>query len=247
MKSNSKNILIGSVIIALLIVAASYKFLYSADVEKAEQIQGEINTLEARKNELNDKVANRTRFESGITDSDDIIKTVLSLYGPGNTPEKTIMLIVDMCQKLGIQIPSASFGDNNLIYSSETLDENGNPEIRIYKSGLSMNLSAGYTQLKKFMDYVNTYPERMNVENFSANYDAGTGKLALSLNINMYSVEDKDHVYEAPVIDDIELGTTNIFRTFEKKVEEEAKEGTENGEVVENKNDTETTDNTDTE
>ena len=32
-----------------------------------------------------------------------------------------------------------------------------------------MNLSAGYTQLKKFMDYVNTYPERMNVENFSAN------------------------------------------------------------------------------
>ena len=157
MKANTKSILIGSVVIALLIVAAAYKFIYSADVETAEQIQTDINTLEVRKNELNEKVANRTRYESGITDSEDIIKTVLSLYGPGNTPEKTIMLIVDMCQKLGVEVPTASFSDNNLIYSSETTDENGNPEIKIFKSGLAMNLTAGYTQLKKFMDYVNKF------------------------------------------------------------------------------------------
>ncbi len=246
MKANTKSILIGSVVVALLIVAAAYKFIYSADVEKAEQIQGDINTLEVRKNELNEKVANRTRYESRITDSEDIIKTVLSLYGPGNTPEKTIMLIVDMCQKLGIEIPSASFADNSLIYSSETVDENGNPDIKIFKSGLSMNLSAGYTQLKKFMDYVNTYPERMNVENFSAGYDAGTGKLTLSLNINMYSVEDKDHEYIAPVIEDIELGTDNIFRTFEKPVEEEVEEGTGANEAAESNN-TETSETTDAE
>ena len=246
MKANTKSILIGSVVIALLIVAAAYKFIYSADVETAEQIQTDINTLEVRKNELNEKVANRTRYESGITDSEDIIKTVLSLYGPGNTPEKTIMLIVDMCQKLGVEVPTASFSDNNLIYSSETTDENGNPEIKIFKSGLAMNLTAGYTQLKKFMDYVNTYPERMNVENFTSAYDAGTGKLSLSLNINMYSVEDKDHEYVAPVIEDIELGTDNIFRTFEKPVEEEVEDGTETNETTENNN-TETSETTDEE
>ena len=247
MKANTRNILIGSVVIALLLVAASYKFFYTADVEKADQLQSEINTLEVRKNELNEKVANRTRYESGITDSEDIIKTVLSLYGPGNTPEKTIMLVVDMCQKLGVEIPSVSFADNSLIYSSETLNENGEPEIKIYKSGMAMNLTAGYTQLKKFMDYINTYPERMNVENFSASYDAGTGKLGLSLNVNMYSVEDKDHEYVAPVVEDIEIGTSNIFRTFEKPVEEETVEGAEGTEAVENNGNTETSETTDTE
>lgn len=239
MKANSRNILIGSIVIALLIVAAAYKFIYSDDIEKADQVQNEINTLQVRVNELNEKSANRTRYESGIADSEDIIKTVLSLYGPGNTPEKTIMMIVDMCDRLGIEIPSASFGDDGLVYSSEAVDENGEPEIRIYKSGLSMNLSAGYTQLKKFMDYVNTHPERMNVENFSASYDAGNGKLNLSININMYSVADKDHEYVAPVIEDIELGTTNIFRTMEKPTEEE--EGLETTETTE----TTTTENTD--
>ena len=196
MKANSRNILIGSIVIALLLVAAAYKFIYSADIEEAERIQTDINTLQVRVNELNEKSANRTRYESGIADSEDIIKTVLSLYGPGNTPEKTIMLVVDMCNKLGVTIPNISFQDNSLVYSSETLNENGEPEIKIFKSGMAISLTSGYTQLKKFMDYVNTYPERMNVENFSAGYNPGNGMLTLTMNVNMYSVEDKDHVYE---------------------------------------------------
>lgn len=229
MKADSKTILIGSIVVAALIVLAAYKFIYSSDIEETEKVQSEINTLNARLSELNNKNANRAMYESGITDSKDKIKVVLSLYGPGNTPEKTIMMVVDMCEKIGISIPSIAFVNDSKVYSSEAVDENGTPEIQIYKSGMAIQVNGGYTQIKKLMDYINSYPERMNVETFSESFDANTGKLALAMNINMYSVKDEDHIYEAPVIEDIELGTTNIFRTMEKAVEEEGVDEAENG------------------
>lgn len=233
MKANSRNILIGAIVIAALIIGVAYKFFYSEDVEKANQVQTEIDQLQVRINELNEKNANRTRYESGITESDDIIKTVLTLYGPGNTPEKTIMLVVDMCNMIGIEVPSLSFMDDSRVYASEAVDENGEPKIQIFKSGMALNVNGGYTQVKKLMDYINSYPERMNVENFTESFDANSGRLTLSMNVNMYSVKDENHVYEAPVVEDIEIGTTNIFKTMELKTEEEVVESEEGVETTE--------------
>ncbi|MCR5205802.1 MAG: hypothetical protein K6E47_12165 [Lachnospiraceae bacterium] len=225
MKGNEKNILLGAVVVAALLVLAAWKFIYSADMEKIDQLQGEINTLQVRMDELNAKSANRPLYEQGISDSKDIIDTVLSLYGPGNTPEKTIMMIVDLCKKTGASVSDIAFEENKLIYATEATADD--PGIQIYKGGLSMNVSSGYTQFKKITDYINSYPERMNAENFNVAFSGETGKLNITMNVNLYSVTDKNHKYEAPVIEDIEISTPNIFKTLELTQEEETEEGTE--------------------
>lgn len=225
MKGNERNVLIGMVVIALIIIAVAYKFFYSESIAEADRIQGEIDTKKVRLDELNQKNANRPLYESAIANSGDIIDTVLSIYGPGNTPEKTIMLIVDMCNKIGISIDSIGFQGDRLIYASEAVDETGKPETQIYGTGITINVSGGYTQFKKLHDYINSYNERMNVQTFSLGFDGQSGMLTSSMALNMYSVIDKNHEYVAPVIEDIEIGTPNIFRTYEKPVEEE--EGTE--------------------
>ena len=228
MKGNELKILLGLVVVAALIVLAAYNFFYSKDVEAAEKVQKEINEKQKRLDELNEKNANRPSYEAGITDSYNIIDTVLSLYGPGNTPEKTIMLVVDICKKTGCTIDTISFADNRSVYASDEKDENGRPTFQIFKGGMSLNVKCGYTQLKKFMDYINSYPERMNVEVFNAGFDSKTGMLTVTVSVNMYHVVDKNHVYEAPVIEDIDIGTENIFKTYEPPVEEtEGEEGTE--------------------
>ena len=233
MKGNEKNILIGAVVIAVLIVLAAYKFFYSEDVAKAEQIQTEINTLNARLVELNEKNQKRPMYEEGISTSADVIKTILSLYGPGNTPEKTIMLVVDLCKKTGCTIGSVSFQDDRQVYSSGDKGD-GTPALLINKGGMAINIQSGYTQFKKIIDYINSYPERMNAENFSLSFNGETGRLTCSMNVNMYSVEDENHKYEAPVIEDIEIGTVNIFRTFDVVAEED--ETTEEGTNTEENN-----------
>ena len=227
MKGNEGKILLGSLVIALLLVAASYKFFYLEDVNKADQLQAEINQKTERLNELKQKNANRAMYESGIADSKSIIETVLSIYGPGNTPEKSIMMIVELCKMTGVTVSDIAFTDSTNVYSSENLNENGNPETQIFQGGLTLKLSSGYTQLKKVIDYINSYPERMNAENFTAVFDSETGRLEVAMRINLFSVVDDKHKYEDPVIEDIDLGSTNIFKTFEDEIPTEGEEGEE--------------------
>lgn len=231
MKDNQKYAIVGMVIVAILAVFVAYKFFYSADVEKAEQLQGEINSLQTRADELTQKTANRAMYESGIANSEDIIDTILALYGPGNTPEKTIMLVVDLCKMTGVSVSDIAFQDNRLIYASETANEGETPELQIYQAGMQLNISSGYTQLKKLTDYINSYPERMNAENFAISFDAETGRLNVTMKVNMYSVADDKHEYVAPVVEDIELGSTNIFRTLEQVAGEEEEENQEEATV----------------
>ncbi len=238
MKGNEGKILLGSLVVAILIIAAAYKFIYSADMEKMDVVQGEINTLQVRLNELNEKNANRAMYESKIAESQNIIDAVLSLYGPGNTPEKTTMLVVDLCNKTGISVSDITFQDDKLVYASEA-PEGETPDIQVFKSGMAVRISSGYTQMKKLTDYINSYPERMNSENFTATFDDETGRLAIIMNVNMYSVIDKNHTYVAPVVEDIDLGSTNIFKTMEIYTEE-SEEGIETQSVAVNENNTET-------
>lgn len=246
MKGNEGKILLGSLVVAILIVAAAYKFFYLEDMKKADAVQAEIGSLQTRLSELNEKNANRVLYEDGIAESQSIIDAVLALYGPGNTPEKTIMMIVDLCNKTGISVSSITFIGDKIVYSSVDESETevkGSETVvyetrskgediggsRVFQSGVSLNISSGYTQLKKLTDYINSYPERMNAESFSVKFDSENGRLNVSMRVNMYSVVDKNHTYEAPVIENIELSNDNIFKTLEPVTEDEAEEE-ENGE-----------------
>ena len=152
--------------------------LLTKDKNEMEIKINELNeNNEKIKNELNEKNANRAMYESSITDSYNIIDTVLALYGPGNTPEKTIMLVVDLCNKTGCEINNISFSDNKKVYESDEKDANGNPEIQIYKGGMAINVHCGYTQFKKFSDYINSYAERMNIEQFNVGFISADGLL----------------------------------------------------------------------
>ena len=116
MKAEPKHILAGAVIIIVLILLASYKFLYSPSIEKAETIEKENQQLEARKMELNNKIANKSMYQEGIDSSKKIIDSIFEKYGPGNTPEKTIMMIVDLCNMTGVSVNSISFSDAVSLY-----------------------------------------------------------------------------------------------------------------------------------
>ncbi len=227
MKIEPKHLFLGAAVIAVIIILAAYKFGYAPFIEKADQLKAQNATLEARKNELTEKMANRTMYVEGIETSDKIIDSILKKYGPGNTPEKTIMMIVDLCQTVGVKINTVSFSNDSVFYQSgEKTAESDNLRIM---SSCTTNLSVvgGYTQMKKFFEYINNYPERMTINTFSYTYNRESGKLSGAISLNLYSVIDKNHEYVAPVIEDIDLGLTNIFKYETLDIPEEGEEGIE--------------------
>lgn len=224
-----KSVIIGSFVLAIILIAGAWYFFYKPDSEEAEKIAKDNKQLEQRVSELNAKLSNRQMYQEGIDSAQEIIDLILAKYGPGNTVEKSILRVIDLCEKTGGKITSVSFYENSPYYTSTEKDENGKPKIVMYKTGMAFSVTTGYTSLKQVFNYVNSCEERMNIENFSTSYNPVDGTMNTSMVINMYSVVDDKHEYVAPVIEDIPIGSNNIFKTFERIPEEpvEGEEGVE--------------------
>ena len=205
------------ILLALIVVIAfcAYQFGYVKFIESANKVKNENKAIEARISELNDKETHRAEWTEGINSSDGKIKEVLAKYGPGNTPEKGIMFIRSLEDAAGMQIPSVSFNPDTVVYLSEDYDEEGNPKVEMDSSFLSISYATSYEGLKKCFDYINAYPERMNVSGFNASYNQETGQLAGNMVINLFGVKDADHIYQAPSVPGVSIGTDTIFGDVE--------------------------------
>ena len=219
--------------ILLLAIAAigfcSYKFGYENYTEKAAAAQKQNQNYEARLAELQGKVDFEYLYDEGIVEAEEISKETLAKYGPGNTPEKTIMMVTMLEKLCGVEISSISFNDSTPIFISEAVDDGENISgVELDKTFISINYLTTYQGLKDMMDFINDYAERMNVASFTAVYNQETGGLSGSMIINLYSVQDPDHEYVAPNISGVAIGTDNIFGTIDSLEDlESAEKGAE--------------------
>ena len=215
MKITLKHIQYILILLIVVIAVVAYYLGFLRYIEKAEQIRNSNKTIEARISELNDKESHRTEWNESISQVAEDAKVRLAKYGPGNTPEKSIMFVRALENATGLMIPSISFGADTVLYLSNEVDENGNPKIELNTTTLSINYASTYDGLKKCIDYINHYPERMNIYGFSANYNQDSGQLSGSMVINLYGIKDADHVYTDPSISGVKIGVDNIFGTME--------------------------------
>lgn len=231
MRITQKHIQYLLLLLIVVIGFCAYQFGYVKFVEEANKVKTENKAIEARIDELTDKETHRSEWSDAIAKTDDNIKELLAKYGPGNTPQKTIVFAKDLEEAADMEISSLSFNPDVAIYVSEDTDEEGNPRVEMDSSYISLNYSTNYDGLKKCMDYITGYPERMNVTGFTASVNQEDGKIAGNMIINLYGVKDANHEYVDPVITDVTLGVNNIFGsgyTFDTETNEGG-EG-ENGE-----------------
>lgn len=85
------------------------------------------------------------------------------------------------------------------------------------KATVTITYQTTYAGLKKSIDYINQYRNKMNIEDVSVTYDTSTGNLMGNMKINMFSLIGADMLkeYEPPYIEDINTGRDNIFGTIQ--------------------------------
>lgn len=210
------------VVFILVILAAvlAYFYLYMPKVEERDALIRENYELESRLIELKNMAVDEDVFVKGINDSRDSIQQVLNNYSAGNTPEKSIMMINSLEKQIGIKLPTLSFSEPRTVTTVDmpmiSQDEAGKYVTSYYKVSLlqetlSTNYECDYEQLKKLIDFVNDYPERMNIESITMAYDSTTGGLKGSLVLNLYAVTGTGKEYTAPDISGLSMGVGNIF------------------------------------
>ncbi len=215
MKISQKSIQYILLLLIVVIAVCAYQFGYVKYIEKANAVKADNKTIEARISVLNDKETHREEWTTGIEQSERDIRTILKKYGPGNTPQKSIMFVTKLEEAAPMSIANIAFAGNNAFFISSDYDEEGNPKVEMNRSSLSISYNTTYDGLKSCFDFINSYYERMNVNSFNANFNQETGQLSGSMIINLFGVKDQDHVYENPYTGVTTFGTDNIFGTLE--------------------------------
>ena len=243
MKITQKHIQYILLLLIVAIAVGAYYLGYVGFIEKANAVKQTNKGIEARIDELSEKESHRTQWTDGIEKSYADTEEVLAKYGAGNTPEKSILFVKSLEKAADMTISSISFSPTNLVFTSDSYDENGEPRISMSSTSLAINYATSYEGLKKCMDYINNYPERMNVSSFSATSSQETGQVIGNMLINLFSVHDDKHEYKEPSISGIDLGVDCIFGTMNSGVEDSIvsftegdTESTENGENGESSN-----------
>ncbi len=207
-------------VLVILMVVVAVVYLYLPLVEDKEALVEENVALNTEWIELQNMARDTEIFKERINASKTEIGKVLSRYGAGNTPEKSIVFVKRMEDEIGVKIPNVSFSVPTTLTSVQTPmvqeaeDETYSIQysnINLLTETLTMSYSCTYDQLKQLIDFVNVYPERMNIKSVSISYDTETGDLSGSLVLNLYAVTGTDKKYTEPKVEDIRLGEENIF------------------------------------
>ena len=198
-KSNGNDVKAFFLVFILVIIAAvlAYVYLYMPLVERRNTLLTENHELDVRLITLKNMAVEEDDFKKGINDSSKSIKKVMNHYSAGNTPEKSIMMIDGLEKKVGIQLPNLTFSQAEVIstVTMPIVTEDaaagyaiGYYDVNLWRETLSTNYACTYTQLKKMIDYINAYPERMNIESISITYDSETNGLKGNLTLNLFAV-----------------------------------------------------------
>lgn len=209
-------------VFVLVVIAAvlAYVYMYMPLVEERNTLTQQNYDLDVRLINLKNMAVDEDVYKMGINESSKSIKQVMNHYSAGNTPEKSIMMIDSLEQKIGIRLPNLSFSQPTALTTVKmpmvTEKEDGTYAIAYYdvtllKETLSTNYACTYEQLKKMIDYINAYPERMNIESISIAYDSQSNGLRGNLVLNLFAVTGTGKEYVAPEINGLSMGTGNIF------------------------------------
>ncbi len=221
-KTNGNDVKAFFLVFILVVIAAvlAYVYLYMPMVEQRKALEKENYDLDVRLISLKNMAVQEEEFKKGINKSNKSMKDVMNHYSAWNTPEKSIMMVDYLEKKIGLRLPNLGFSEPTIISTvrmpmvseSEsagyTISYN---DISLWKETLTTNYACNYEQLKKLINFINTYPERMNIEAITVAYDSETNGLKGNLTLNLFSVTGTDKEYVAPEISGLSMGTGNIF------------------------------------
>ncbi len=83
-----------------------------------------------------------------------------------------------------------------------------------YKTTLVVEFKTNYDGLKKAIDFVNGYDDKMSIDTITVEFDSETGNLKGTMNLCMYALDGIGATYVEPKISDVKLGLKDIFGSY---------------------------------
>lgn len=229
------------ILIDVLIVVFAFCFAFMPLGNKCKDAENDIALLQSDIDRLQSLVEQKQTFIENTQILNADTEAVIEKYGPGNTPEKILMFLVNLSKETNMTIPSISFGEETNVTvlsdgtslseasadtssdsdaSSDSNDNGASSQVKaseyyLYNYPVTFSFNVSYSGLKKAVQYIEDYGERMTIDDISVAYDDSTGRLTGTMTLNMYTMTGTQKVYLEPAIDSMDIGVANLFGSVE--------------------------------
>ena len=214
------------IFLAICILAASYFFVFSKGMSKAQEVEESNAQKEQKVLELQSKIAREAAIKKETAELKEKEEEIKNKYPTDMTEEKAMSIIRDIESKMDFKTTQITFIKGNSAAggtatqdssdatdssdSQDTASDAGTSAAGKYME-VSLVYKASYKGLKKLNEYVNKYSDRMTIPSINATFDSETGKLSGTVTIDMYYLPVYGKEYEAPDVSGVADGTKNIF------------------------------------
>ncbi|MGN0438139.1 MAG: hypothetical protein ACI4F4_06400 [Lachnospiraceae bacterium] len=87
------------------------------------------------------------------------------------------------------------------------------PQYDCYRAIFPMSYTGSYDEIKQVVNYVDTYSDRMTINNISITYDSDNDLYTGDIEMYCYSIEGQDRPERTVDLNDVETGVNNIFNS----------------------------------
>ena len=238
LSDSDKRLLI--IFLAILMVAASYFFVFNKSMSKASEVE-ESNTKDQT------TVQQMEQMEAALPQVRENMKKlkqkqadIIAKYPSDIKTEKVIWILQDIEDHNDYHISNISFVMSNPLAltstdgtevedteaddsSTETAEEETTdpevnesdttslPSVTGYYASIGVEYDATYEGLKDMLAYVNEYSDRMTITEFTSTVDSETGRLTGDMTFKMYVITNTGKDYVEPKFDMMLKGVQNIF------------------------------------
>lgn len=215
LSDRDKKIILGIILIAIIVLPI-FLFIRPKN-DSIKNLDSELVTLNERYNYLKDLDTKRPFYESEIERLNSERADLIKGFAKGILQENTIMFLRKAELDFPIRMTAETFGE----YKKTNVDS----ELTALKTTTTVSYSCEYAQIKDFLNYIFTYPDKMTIPSITMHYSGGSGRVSGSFSISEFAfIDDEDTVKTADIPKIDKGGNEAIFATALPVIEGEEEE-----------------------
>lgn len=206
------------VLLGIAVFLVLYLLVYKSYNDKKADVQTQIDSLMPRLTELQGYNANLSSYQDGISKIENSVSTELSKFPSDVRSEDMIMYANELEDKLDISVQKIDIVPPELISQfnipKQTSDGYTLVPIAALRTGIDIDCTLDYNQLKKLINYIYATKQRTTLKSVNVSFNAETGGLVGTVSIEKYFVSSADYTYQKTDIPSVKKGTSDLFGTF---------------------------------
>ncbi len=222
MKLGNKEINLIKVLIGIALAVLVWMFVASPIRDKKDALAAENAELKVKKEEYEAVNAQKKKYEEGMTKLQLERESLLAAFPSGMIREDEIMYWANMERANSGQLLLETISMDGLqevfVDGFESSDEEGATQLHLYKAPVNYTFKSTYDGLKGMADYVFAQNDKKSIEGVVASFDAETGNLVGSLDMNMYYMIGTGKEHTPATIPTVPTGASNLFRAGNTRV-----------------------------